>query len=681
MTNETLNKLCKYEERLQQVLAEATINDPANDVEELIEYIEMEKIKTSLERIEQYKSLVQIQEALSKLAEKGLSRKEKDQIISELETIFAAIINGNSETMVSLTGSKNAEISRVYEWKNRLIADNDKLLPFVYNEQGVETELLVVEQDIEDIIAQMDKNILEIGTSVIKDELYTLSLCKTGKRAKKNIFDRYSNLVEKDKEELINAIVDEMENTPLVTITGDLEMTEENNKELLNDNETIIKEPETTDDKKTAVLDDGDYVTVEDDDDDKTLDDEVKKGEIINFEEEEEEEIIDDEEEMGLVVSQTKSIAIVDDKKELEVISKKELAERTKQELAKKDNKLTAFFKKHWKKLTATVLIIGGICIAAKSCDAKPIVTPTNPTGPEGTTQGPTDNTTPTEPNIEDIYENADKTVMEQLVNKGYSGYAAMLMVTNFSEETINTLLTIPYIAEVENFVDSKEFNINYINDYQTAYETYNLSGVEAVDYVNRAYLISRTNFYQDATINEIVEVLNAVNNKELVANDALNQSINNGLTEIYNNYAFTEEENTQDSNKIDALMYFAKEDTDLDNFLTEYSQLVENILNAKGNAEETEVAQRDMYNFLSTFALGYAGNTTNIENMNENAIVTDTADWNMAYESFVKPLMSMYITENNLNEYIELQSYLAEINENWKQTNTAEYTLSLGGK
>lgn len=671
MTNETLNKLCKYEERLQQVLAEATINDPANDVEELIEYIEMEKIKTSLERIEQYKTLVQIQDALSKLAEKGLSRKEKDQIISELETIFAAIINGNSETMVTLTGGKNTEINRVYEWKNRLIADNDKLLPFVYNEQGVETELLVVEQDIEDIIAQMDKNILEIGTSVIKDELYTLSLYKTGKRAKKNIFDRYSNLVEKDKEELINAIVDEMENTPLVTITGDLEMTEENNKE----NETIIPEATATD----TSLDNDDYVTIEEDNDDKKLDNEVKEGEIIIFEEEE--EIIDDEEEMGLAVSQTKAIGIVDDKKELEVISKKELAEKTKQELAKKDNKLTAFFKKHWKKLTATVLIIGGICIAAKSCDAKPIVTPNNPTGPEGTTQGPTDNTTPTEPNIEDIYENADKTVMEQLVNKGYSGYAAMLMVTNFSEETINTLLTVPYIAEVENFVDSKEFNINYINDYQTAYETYNLSGVEAVDYVNRAYLISKTNFYQDATINEIVEVLNAVNNKELVANDALNQSINNGLTEIYNNYAFTEEENTQDSNKIDALMYFAKEDTDLDNFLTEYSQLVENILNSKGNAEETEIAQKNMYDFLSTFALGYAGNTTNIENMNENAIVTDTADWNMAYESFVKPLMSMYITENNLNEYIELQSYLAEINENWKQTNTAEYTLSLGGK
>ena len=670
MTNETLNKLCKYQEKLQQVLAKATINDPANDVEELIEYIETEKIKASLERIEQYKSFVQIQEALSKLAEKGLSRKEKDQIISELETIFATIINGNSETMVTLTGGKNTEINRVYEWKNRLIADDDKLLPFVYNEQGIETELLVVEQDIEDIIAQMDKNILEIGTSVIKDELYTLSLYKTGKRAKKNIFDRYSNLVEKDKEELLSTIVDEMENTPLVTITGNLEMTEENNNELLNNNETNITEATATD---TSLDNDG-YVTIEED----NLDNEVKEGEIIIFEEE---EIIDDEEEMGLVVSQTKAITIIDDKKELEVVSKKELAERTKQELAKKDNKLTAFFKKHWKKLTATVLIIGGICIAAKSCDAKPIINPTNPTGPEGTTQGPTDNTTPTEPNIEDIYENANKTVMEQLVNKGYSGYAAMLMVTNFSEETINTLLTVPYIAEVENFADTKEFNINYINDYQTALETYGLSSNEAVDYVNRAYLINRTKFYQDATINEIVEVLNAVNNKELVMNDALNQSVNNGLTEIYNNYAFTEGKNYEDLNKIDALMYFAKEDTDLDNFLTEYSQLVEEILNAKGNAEETEVAQRNMYNFLSTFALGYAGNTTNIENMNENAIVTDTADWNMAYESFVKPLMSMYITENNLNEYIELQSYLANINENWKQTNTAEYTLSLGGK
>ena len=75
----------------------------------------------------------------------------------------------------------------------------------------------------------------------------------------------------------------------------------------------------------------------------------------------------------------------------------------------------------------------------------------------------------------------------------------------------------------------------------------------------------------------------------------------------------------------------------------------------------------------------------TKIENPNENAIVTDTFDWNIAYNTFVKPLISMYITEENVEDYACLQINMLSNYEQWAQANGCyledEQSLTLGGE
>jgi len=363
---------------------------------------------------------------------------------------------------------------------------------------------------------------------------------------------------------------------------------------------------------------------------------------------------------------------------DLELKSEEELDEKTslKEKAKAKLEDLNEWLKKHGKtvaKITGTVVLAVTILVVAKQC-SKDIE---NSKGNDLDNQ-PTIGTT--------VDENKAKNT-ENLVNKGYNEYAAVMMAENFNQETIDTLLSSPYNPAVENYATAKEFNYAYITDYENARTIYNITATKTVDYVNRAAKIQETGFYNDAEINEIVAVVQAIDNQELfmAENNALEHSINATLTDIYNNYAFTNNNHENDMKKLDALQYFAKEGSDLDKFLTEYAEIAKSILVAKGNTEAINTETTTMYTYLDTFANTFAGNSYDLENPNENAIVTDTYDWNIAYSSFIKPLMSMYITEQNAQNYACLQINMLSNYEMWAQVNGCDLengqSLTLGGE
>lgn len=328
--------------------------------------------------------------------------------------------------------------------------------------------------------------------------------------------------------------------------------------------------------------------------------------------------------------------------------NKKSLKERTKEKL----NAVGNFFSRNRKKIIAigsTAVLCVTIALVAKSC-SKDIENSKN--------NDDLDNKT----NIEQTYENANKEVIEALVNKGYSEYAAMLMAENFNDTTLKALQNVPYIEEVENYVTDKEFNLDYLNDYENARNTYNLTSDKAVDYVNRSVKIQETGFYDEASINEIVEIVMAIDNKNLFMQENANlaQSFNTSFNRIVDNYLFgttTEEDLT----KLDALQYFAKEGSDLDLFLTDFGSLAkEKILNP--NDLDTK---NKMYTYMAVFALSVNGFTNTDEDINisklynSNAQLDDYFDWYMAYNSFIAPLYPTLIGENEFEYYEELQNIM----------------------
>ena len=337
---------------------------------------------------------------------------------------------------------------------------------------------------------------------------------------------------------------------------------------------------------------------------------------------------------------------------------KKDIKRKTKEKLAKitKDGEYTS-------------TIIGGISlgiigsiillVTLRSCSKdntnKPVETTTATTETNITMPEPLEPELPYE--IEFIYDNANKEVVNALVNKGYSEYSAILMDKNFSKETIEVLKKVPFIQDVENYANETNFNINYINDYENARIRFNLTADKTTDYVNRAHKIQNTNFYEDATINEIVEVVMAIDTQ--VFNNVADQAINNSMVEIYNKYL----ENSimeEDINKLDAIKYFAQENTDLGKFLNEYSSLIQNILTTQNNKEENDIARNNMYEFLYVYANAFSGyydqNNETIK-INDNAVVKDAYDWYIAHQSFIAPGMSMFITQDNLEDYVCLQT------------------------
>lgn len=362
---------------------------------------------------------------------------------------------------------------------------------------------------------------------------------------------------------------------------------------------------------------------------------------------------------------------IIEEVEELED-DKKSLKERTKEKL----NTVGDFFSKNRKKIItigSTAVLCVAIVLVAKSC-SKDIENSKNNDDLNNKTS------------IEQVYDNVDKKIIKALKNKGYNEYNAMLMAENFDDTTLETLQEIPYIETVENYVTDKEFNLDYLNDYENARNTYNLTSDKAVDYVNRSVKIQETGFYDEASINEIVGVVKAVDDQITFKQDGdlFEQTIYASCVDIYNTYMFTNESQEEDINKIEAFKYFAKDGSELDLFLTEYTTLIQNVLKAKGNVEESDKAKQSVYNYLNVFASTFAGNTVDVKNQNENAIISDTYDWNVAYHTFIGSTISMFITEKNINDFTCLQTNMLSNFERWAQVNDYcidSESLNMGGR
>jgi len=209
-----------------------------------------------------------------------------------------------------------------------------------------------------------------------------------------------------------------------------------------------------------------------------------------------------------------------------------------------------------------------------------------------------------------------------------------------------------------------KDFNINYILDYEAARLKYNITPAEAVDYVNRAYEVQNANFFDGATISQVVDIIKAIDNKEMFTSENANlaQAFNTSFNRTVDNALFgtaTEE----DKIKTDALYSIAKEGTDLDNFLSGFADRVKSILN-----DPTKENKDEMYNYVATFALSVNG-FTNIdpdvnvsEPYNQDAQVNDFFDWYMAYDSFIKPLYPIFVDETNFAKWEELQIIMESV-------------------
>lgn len=323
---------------------------------------------------------------------------------------------------------------------------------------------------------------------------------------------------------------------------------------------------------------------------------------------------------------------------------RKFLKARTKKENEEKDNILKKISKKT-RLIILTIILAIILIFIAKSCSKQINNTPT------GDTKDPY--------GIETMYKNADKTKLKKLVDKGYDEYLAVVMLNNLPSDVIDTLLQVPYIAAIEEYAQAKDLNLNYIEDYEDARIKYEITADKAVDYVNRAYQIQATGFYQDATINEIVEVVMTLDNKTLFTTNNANlaQSFNtsfNGVVE----HALFGNTTADDVKKLDALQYFAAEGSDMDLFLTEFATITKKVL---ANPTD-EAAKKEAYNYIATFALTLNGFKNTDEDIkieqpySTNAQVKDYYDWYMAYNSFIAPLYPLYINDTNYPEFEYLQ-------------------------
>lgn len=321
---------------------------------------------------------------------------------------------------------------------------------------------------------------------------------------------------------------------------------------------------------------------------------------------------------------------------------KKKLKVKTKENL----NNIGEFFKRNRKRIVAiggTTVILITFIAAAKSCSKD--------------NDKDNDNDLDNSLGIEQTYEKQE--IIDSLVKIGYDPYAAMIMAENFDGVTIKSLQSMPYIKAVENYATEKDFIFDNLKNYEDAMITYNITSDKAVDYVNRSAKIQVTGFFEDATINEIVAVVKAIDDKTLFMADNANlaSSITTGFNGIVNDSLFGAV-NKEDLDKLNAIQYFAKGGSDLDLFLTEFGVLAKKILINQNDID----AKNKMYNYLAEFTLSLNGFTNTDEDIsvekpyNTNAQVSDALDWYMAYNSAIAPLYPILVDENDFTKYENLQ-------------------------
>ena len=391
-----------------------------------------------------------------------------------------------------------------------------------------------------------------------------------------------------------------------------------------------------------------------------------------------------EEEIKAIMVKYEKELA-KKEKKEAEKQTPEDKKESTKETLREKTAKLYESNKKVIKIAGASILVVAMLVVGSK------LIKNIKEANINDVDERPSystvvdDKTTGTAGTIEDTKEETSANI-KALTDLGYNEYLAGLMATNFDEGTIAKILEMPYYEAIANYAIVEAFNVDYVLDYENARTIHNITAEKAVDYVNRSYKIAETKFYDEASIDDIVAVLKAVDDKQtfMLENNAENQSITAGLTSIYNNYSFTNEAHEEDITKLDALKYFAEEGTELDLFLTDYAELCKDVLKAKGDTKLSEETKQNMYNYLDVFANTYAGNKNDVANINETAVLENTYDWAVAYNSFIKPFISTFITEKNVEDYACLQINMLSNYEQWAQVNgcylETEEEMTLGG-
>ncbi len=328
------------------------------------------------------------------------------------------------------------------------------------------------------------------------------------------------------------------------------------------------------------------------------------------------------------------------------------------------------FFKKHWQKIvgiTAAAIGVVSIIIVGKQFikDLKK--------------DNSKDNLdTPTSSIETEISNSYDEKVLA-LMEKGYGEYEAGLMFENFDENLINRLLSMPYIEKVTNYVTTQDFNLDYLEDYENVRTVNNITSKQAVDYVNRSYKIQEANFYPEASIDDIAKIVMAFSNGMLYNEDfsyVLNP-IDSTINEITNNYRFgTVKE--EDIKKIEALQYFAKEGTDLSNFLRRYSTLAADVLR-----NPFDGAKKDkLYSFLTIYATslnnGFINELdvrTDDEEFNNDAILNSNYDFQVAYDGFVQSTIPLLIP--SINEPGAYQNYIDTTGRTQKSIELQELLLT----
>ncbi len=270
--------------------------------------------------------------------------------------------------------------------------------------------------------------------------------------------------------------------------------------------------------------------------------------------------------------------------------------------------------------------------------------------------------------NAPEVTENEEFINTAKLVMKGYEPEVANNLALTYSDALINRLCseTMPLYGLIDGF------DATYLSNYEEARTILNIPAEKAVDYVNRANKIQEYNFFDKNEVStyEIVTILMDIDNRNLQfpVNSAHDEAIVNGLNRLVEEYLSSSKPNL---NAINALPYFAKENSDLNIFLRKYSELLNNVI----VAPQDMTAKDKLYNFLQIFSKSLNGFTnadthlTSDKDFNESAIVESDYDMFIAFDTFVRGSLRMAMPKNltadTASSYdIKLDNLQMEIND-----------------
>lgn len=261
------------------------------------------------------------------------------------------------------------------------------------------------------------------------------------------------------------------------------------------------------------------------------------------------------------------------------------------------------------------------------------------------------------------------------------------ITIEEVQEEQISDSLE--YVdVESETPEEKITFERTYIPEYDSEYERiaslYNIEKEDAIDYVNRAHKIFDTSFFNEASIEDIVEVLFSIDSRNLFTTENANlaQLFNTSFNRVVDGYLFGT--NTEEDLKaLEAIPYFANSETDLGRFLNQFGNITTEIVSEPDSME----AKNKMYDFVNIFATSLNGFTneesalTDNEEFNESAQINDYRDWYMAYTSFIAPLYPTFSTDETFSDFEELQILMESGLNGPEFEQLCGKTLTLGGE